>query len=283
MVSHVWRVSPVTPVTRAAQTAAIADFRLEISDAPKGSYRNFDTPTNRALFRGGGGRWLVRGPCRSPLLGALVSAGHGGHDRGDFRCLNRILFHESKVTMRTDESAWFSSEDVAVLEGTSERWARRKYTRLAQQMDPAERLWMRYSQAEGARGMGRAEFPFDLLEPATKAKLFNQDSRIQISASGVSEGPDLPTQSVPASNKPEQETTSASAGSSGKQLSVISRQLSVKASPSPRPPWRNRSSTSARPRSSSCRSIPCTWARLWCACPSRSEPGRAPACEPSSR
>jgi hypothetical protein len=127
--------------------------------------------------------------------------------------------------MRTDESAWFSSEDIALLEGSSERWARRKYTRLAQQMDPAERVWMRYSQAEGARGMGRAEFPFELLEPATKAKLFNSDSRIQISASGVSEGPDLPAQ--PSYINPESET--ASAGPSGKQFSAIGRQLSKRA------------------------------------------------------
>jgi hypothetical protein len=55
-----------------------------------------------------------------------------------------------------------------------------KYTKLAQQMDAAERLWVRYSQADGARGIGRAEFPFDLLEPATRAKLLTEDSRFKI-------------------------------------------------------------------------------------------------------
>jgi len=108
-----------------------------------------------------------------------------------------------------------------------------KYTKLAQQMDAAERLWVRYSQADGARGVGRAEFPFDLFEPATRAKLLTEDSKFKIPDSRDSEGPDLPAQpaQTPSSNSnaAEQETTVRSAGPSAKESAAGSRQPAVKA------------------------------------------------------
>jgi hypothetical protein len=93
--------------------------------------------------------------------------------------------------MGTDGAAWFTPEEIAFLEGTTERWTRAKYIKLAEQQDPSARLWIRWMDGPGGR---HCEFPFELLEPGTKAKILNlPDLKSEISHPGT-EGLALPGQ-----------------------------------------------------------------------------------------
>lgn len=70
---------------------------------------------------------------------------------------------------------WASSEEIARLEGTKPRWARRKYLKIADSFGDDYALYIRHSTVFGGR---RLEFNLAVLDAETGRKYRSQESGV---------------------------------------------------------------------------------------------------------